>query len=61
MYGIAIYENGEIIDPSQDVRLKDINLPWIKQDRVWANQMFSRSEIMQLFTDLYNISLKLNR
>lgn len=56
MYGIAIYENGEIIDPSQDARLKDINLSWVKHDRVWANQMFSRSEIMQLFTDLYRIS-----
>ena len=56
MYGITIYENGEIIDPCQDDRLKDLNVSWIYQNKIWANRTFSRSEIMEMFADLYHIS-----
>lgn len=56
MYGITIYEDGEIIDPSQDERMTNANVAWISPNKDWANQSFSRAELFQLFTDLYKFS-----
>lgn len=56
MYGITIYENGEIIDPSQDGRMNNSNVTWVVPNKDWANQSFSRAELFELFADLYKLS-----
>lgn len=53
---MTIYENGEIIDPTNDKRLKDSSLPWIKDIKSWTNHTFTRKELVQMLEDLKNIA-----
>jgi len=53
---MTIYENGEIIDPTNDKRLKGSSHLWMKGISAWSSQTFSRSEVFQLISDLKNIA-----
>jgi hypothetical protein len=50
-YGLSIYEEGEIIDPSADRRFRKYR--WSKSHINWFNRWLSRAEICQIFSDVY--------
>lgn len=54
---MTIYENGEIIDPTSDNRLKNSNLLSLKGIRSWANHTFTRKELLQMLEDLKNVAI----
>jgi hypothetical protein len=52
-YGMAIYEGGEIIDPTQDRRFRKFD--WVKNTRCWVEKTFSKREILKALQDIMTI------
>jgi hypothetical protein len=53
-FGMAIYENGEIIDPTQDRRFK--NFDWVKGIRCWVEKTFFKEELATAIHDIVTIA-----
>jgi len=50
-YGVAIHDNGEVIDPSTDGRFK--HFEWVNSDHVaWVDRDFTLEQILEIMYDI---------